>query len=220
MIQFLNVSKNFEEDVVLRDITLTINKGELAYVTGPSGAGKTTLLKLIYYAERPDNGQIVVAGWDLKQLKQRTIPYLRRIVGIVFQDFRLLPNMTVFDNIALALRIHNLHPQEIREDVNSVLKEVKLQHKSHTYPPHLSGGEQQRVVIARAMVTKPTVLLADEPTGNLDAENSRIIMHLFKEINARGTTVLIATHNESLFHDTGSRVFCLRDTIIEKEMIG
>lgn len=220
MIQFLNVSKNFEDDVVLRDITFTINKGELAYITGPSGAGKTTLLRLIYCAERPDDGQIIVAGWDLKQIKQRTIPYLRRNVGIVFQDFRLLPNMTVYDNIALALRIHNLHPQEIREDVNSVLKEVRLQHKSLTYPPHLSGGEQQRVVIARAMVTKPTVLLADEPTGNLDADSSRIIMHLFKEINARGTTVLIATHNESLFHDSGRRIFCLKDTIIEKEMIG
>jgi cell division transport system ATP-binding protein len=220
MIQFSEVSKLYEEEVILKDISFTVEKGNLAYITGPSGAGKTTLLKLIYCAERPDEGQISVAGWDIRELKQRTIPYLRRNVGIVFQDFRLLFNKTVFDNIALALRIHNMHPQEIKEDVNDVLKEVKLQHKSHVHPQHLSGGEQQRVVIARAMVSKPTVLLADEPTGNLDTENAAIIMNLFREINARGTTVLIATHNELLYHGTGRKVLFLKDSQIEKEIIG
>ncbi|MBI4847407.1 MAG: cell division ATP-binding protein FtsE [Nitrospirae bacterium] len=219
MIQFTNVSKFYDEDVVLKDISFTIEKGELAYITGPSGAGKTTLLKLIYCAERPDQGQIVVAHWDVGKLKQGTIPYLRRNVGIVFQDFRLLSNKTVFDNVALALRIHDMPPKEIKEKVSAVLKEVKISHKANTFPPHLSGGEQQRVVIARAMVSKPTVLLADEPTGNLDAETSKTITDLFKEINARGTTVLIATHNDALFHGTGRRVFHLRDNCIEKETI-
>ncbi|UCD36592.1 MAG: cell division ATP-binding protein FtsE [Nitrospiraceae bacterium] len=220
MIEFSNVTKYYEEDVILKDLTFSIDKGELSFITGPSGAGKSTLLKLIYCDERPDKGQIIVAGWDVGKLKQRTIPYLRRNVGIVFQDFRLLPNKTVYENIALALRIHYMNSQSIREDVTAVLKEVKLGHKAATYPPHLSGGEQQRVVIARAMVAKPTVLLADEPTGNLDIENSKIIMSLFREINARGTTVLIATHNNELFHGTGRRVFFIKDHRIEKDMIG
>lgn len=220
MIEFSNVTKFYENDVILKDLTFTIDKGELAFITGPSGAGKSTLLKLIYCEERPDKGQIIVAGWDVGKLKQRTIPYLRRNVGIVFQDFRLLPNKTVFENIALALRIHYMNSQTIREDVTAVLKEVKLSHKADTYPPYLSGGEQQRVVIARAMVAKPTVLLADEPTGNLDMENEKIIMSLFREINARGTTVLIATHNHELFHGTGRRVFFIKDHNIEKDIIG
>jgi cell division transport system ATP-binding protein len=220
MIEFSNITKYYEDDVVFKDVTFTINKGELAFITGPSGAGKTTLLKLIYCDERPDKGQIVVAGWDIGRLKQKTIPFLRRNVGIVFQDFRLLSNRTVFDNVALALRIHYMNAATIREDVNAVLKEVKLSHKSNTYPQHLSGGEQQRVVIARAMVSKPMVLLADEPTGNLDIDNSQIIMGLFREINARGTTVLIATHNHGLFHGTGRRVFFIKDHSIEKEVIG
>jgi cell division transport system ATP-binding protein len=220
MIQFSEVSKLYDEDVILKDISFNIEKGDIAYITGPSGAGKSTLLKLIYCAERPDEGNITVAGWDIRELKQRTIPYLRRNVGIVFQDFRLLTNKTVFDNVALALRIHNMHPQEIKEDVNEVLKDVRLKHKAHVHPNHLSGGEQQRVVIARAMVAKPTVILADEPTGNLDKENAQIIMNLFREINARGTTVLIATHSEALFHGTGRKVIHLRDAQIEKEVIG
>lgn len=220
MIEFSNVTKYYENDVVFKDVTLTIDKGELAFITGPSGAGKSTLLKLIYCDERPDKGQIIVAGWDIGKLKQKTIPFLRRNVGIVFQDFRLLLNRTVFDNVALALRIHYMNASTIREDVNAVLKEVKLAHKAATYPQHLSGGEQQRVVIARAMVSKPTVLLADEPTGNLDIDNSRIVMALFREINARGTTVLIATHNHGLFHGTGRRVFFIKDHGIEKETIG
>ena len=220
MIQFTNVSKSYDDDIIFNDISLTIEKGEIAYITGPSGVGKTTLLKLIYCAERPDKGQIVVAGWDLLKLKQGTIPYLRRNVGIVFQDFRLLFNKTVFDNVALALRIHDMHPKEIKGMVNEVLKEVKIKHKEHVFPQHLSGGEQQRVVIARAMVSRPTVILADEPTGNLDSVTSETIINLFKEINARGTTVLIATHNDGLFHGTGRRVFHLNDTHIEKEAIG
>lgn len=219
MIQVSNVSKYYDEQIVLKDISFTVNKGELAYLTGPSGAGKTTLLKLIYRAERPDEGHIFVAGWDVGELKQRTIPFLRRNVGVVFQDFRLLSNKTVFDNIALALRIQGFHRSQIEEEVNETINDVGLKGKSHTLSQHLSGGEQQRVVIARAMVSKPTVMLADEPTGNLDPETSEIVIKLFKEINARGTTVLIATHNKDLFIGTGRRVISLKHTVIEKETI-
>ena len=220
MIEFSGVSKYYDQDIILKDVSINIDKAEMVFVTGPSGAGKTTLLKLIYCAELPDEGHIVVAGWDIRKLKQRTIPFLRRNLGIVFQDFRLLKNKTVFDNVALALRIHDMHPTEIKEDVYEVLKDVKLSHKAHTYPAHLSGGEQQRIVIARAMVTKPTVLIADEPTGNLDSETSQTIMNLFRDINTRGTTVLIATHNESLFQGTGCRILYIREHQIEKELIG
>jgi cell division transport system ATP-binding protein len=219
MIQVSNVSKYYDEQIVLKDISFTVNKGELAYLTGPSGAGKTTLLKLIYRAERPDDGHIYVAGWDVGELRQRTIPYLRRNVGVVFQDFRLLRNKTVFENIALTLRIQGLHRSQIEEEVNEVVNDVGLKGKSHTLSQHLSGGEQQRVVIARAMVSKPTVMLADEPTGNLDPDTSEMVIKLFKEINARGTTVLIATHNKDLFIGTGRRVISLKHTVIEKETI-
>lgn len=220
MIQFIEVSKYYDNEVVLKDISFLIEKGELAYITGPSGAGKTTLLKLIYRAERPDGGRIVVAGWDVGELMQKTIPFLRRNVGIVFQDFKLLSNKTVFENIALSLRIHSLHTREIKEEVNEVLKDVGLKHKANDYPQHLSGGEQQRVVIARAMVSKPTVLLADEPTGNLDPETSTMIMKLFREINARGTTVLVATHHRELFSGTGRRVIYIKNGELIKETVG
>lgn len=220
MIQFIEVSKYYDNEVVLKDISFLIEKGELAYITGPSGAGKTTLLKLIYRAERPDGGRIVVAGWDVGELMQKTIPFLRRNVGIVFQDFKLLFNKTVFENIALSLRIHSLHTREIKEEVNEVLKDVGLKHKANDYPQHLSGGEQQRVVIARAMVSKPTVLLADEPTGNLDPETSTMIMKLFREINARGTTVLVATHHRELFSGTGRRVIYIKNGELIKETSG
>jgi cell division transport system ATP-binding protein len=220
MIQFSGVSKYYNNEVALKDVTFTVDKGDMVFVTGPSGAGKTTLLKLIYRADRPDEGHIFVADWDVGKLKQKTIPYLRRHVGVVFQDFRLLSNRTVSQNIALALRIHGYHPQEIREDVTEVLQDVGLKHKAHEYPQHLSGGEQQRVVIARAMVSKPTVLLADEPTGNLDPDTSTIIMKLFKEINARGTTVLIATHHPNLFTGTGRKLIHLLKGEVVKEDIG
>jgi len=220
MIQFSNVSKYYDNEAVLKDISFFVDKGDLIYITGPSGAGKTTLLKLIYRAERPDEGSIHVARWDVGELKQSTIPYLRRNIGVVFQDFKLLFNRNVFDNAALALRIHGLHPDEIKETVNEVLKDIGLRHKAHEFPQHLSGGEQQRVVIARAMVSKPTVLLADEPTGNLDPDTAQIIIKLFKEINARGTTVVIATHHSDLFNNKGRRVIHLKGGELIKESIG
>ncbi len=220
MIQLSGVSKYYENEVAIKNVTFSVEKGDIVFVTGPSGAGKTTLLKLIYRAERPDEGHIIVGDWDVGQLKQKTVPFLRRHVGIVFQDFKLLPNRTVFDNIALALRVHGLPAKEIKEDVIEVLRDVGLHHKAHEFPKHLSGGEQQRVVIARAMVAKPTILLADEPTGNLDPDTAILIMKLFREINARGTTVLVATHHNELFNGTGRRVIHITDGKITGETIG
>ena len=220
MIMLSDVTKSYEKEYILKNLSFTIGKGELTFITGPSGAGKSTLLKLIYCSERPDSGHIVVGDWPVTKLKQKAIPYLRRSIGIVFQDFKLLNNLTIFENVALALRINGMSTAEVKEHVNSILREVKLTHKSKIYPLQLSGGEQQRVVVARAIVTKPAVLLADEPTGNLDAGNTEVIMNLFNEINTRGTTVLIATHNEWLYQGSGRRVFHLKDHHIDKEFIG
>jgi cell division transport system ATP-binding protein len=220
MIIFSDVSKSYEKEHILKNLTFTIDKGELTYITGPSGAGKSTLLKLIYCSENPDSGQITVDDWAVSKLKQRTIPYYRRNIGIVFQDFKLLNNKTVFENVALSLRIHRMDSNAIRESVNAVLKDVSMLHKAKVYPQFLSGGEQQRVVVARSMVTKPMLLLADEPTGNLDGDNSRHIMKLFREINARGTTVIIATHDTGLFQGSGRRVLLINDRYIDKEIIG
>lgn len=220
MIRFSNVSKSYDKEQILKNLTLSIERGELAFITGPSGAGKSTLLKLIYCSELPENGQITVADWTVSKLKQKTIPFFRRNIGIVFQDFKLLETKTVFDNIALVLRIHGMNTKAIRASVMNILKEVKISHKANVFPQYLSGGEQQRVVVARAMVTKPMLLLADEPTGNLDIDNEMTIMKLFREINAKGTTVLIATHNERLYTGSGRRVLFINDNYIDKEIKG
>lgn len=209
MIEFFDVTKEYNNQTALRNITFTIDKGEMVFVTGTSGSGKTTLLKLIYLAEKPDKGEISVAGWETEKLKESGIPLLRRNVGIVFQDFRLLNNRNVFENVALVLRIRNMNEKDIRTKVYHSLKTVNLRHKSDSVPEALSGGEQQRVVIARAIVAEPTLLLADEPTGNLDVDTAAGIMRIFNEINAKGTTVLIATHNKELFKNTGRRVLRL-----------
>ncbi|MGD1075600.1 MAG: cell division ATP-binding protein FtsE [Thermodesulfovibrionales bacterium] len=200
------MSKRYDANTALRNITVSFEKGEMAFITGPSGAGKTTLLRLIYAAELPDSGKITVAQWETDKLDGSTIPLLRRNTGIVFQDFRLLFNKNVYDNVALSLRVRNVSENEIRDEVLAALKMVNLRHKTDAFPPALSGGEQQRVVIARAIVGDPTILLADEPTGNLDPDTATGIMNIFKEINARGTTALIATHNRELFKNTGKRV--------------
>lgn len=214
MITFNAITKAYGAYTALKALSLHIPKGELAFVTGQSGAGKTTLLKLVYLAEMPDEGSVVVGSFNSASIRERDIPHLRRQIGVVFQDFRLLPNKTVFDNIALALRIRGAPEAEIKDRVMSVLKLVNLRHKTDSYPLSLSGGEQQRITIARAVVGDPSVLLADEPTGNLDDLNARNVMSIFKEVNARGTTILIATHNHSLFRNTGLRVF----TLVEGEL--
>ncbi|UCH81671.1 MAG: cell division ATP-binding protein FtsE [Nitrospiraceae bacterium] len=220
MIKLSNVEKSYDDAVVLKNCSMAMERGEFAFITGPSGAGKSTLLKLLYCSEQVDNGHISVDEWILSKLKKRTVPYFRRNIGVVFQDFKLLFNKTVFENVALSLRIHRMDPREIMERVKLILKEVKLLHKSDVFPQYLSGGEQQRVVIARAMVSQPMLLLADEPTGNLDTDNARTIMRLFREINTKGTTVLIATHNEDLYYGSGRRVFFLNNNHIEKEIVG
>jgi cell division transport system ATP-binding protein len=209
MIRFEKVSKHYDNQTALRDVTFSIEKGEMVFITGPSGSGKTTLLKLIHLAEKPDEGTISIAEWETGKLKESDIPLVRRDMGYVFQDFRLLNNRNVFDNVALALRIRGMDDKELKVRVFESLKLVNLRHKTDSYPLALSGGEQQRVVIARAIVSEPTIILADEPTGNVDPDTSAGIIRTFKEINVKGTTVLIATHNRELFRDTGRRVLRL-----------
>jgi len=209
MIHFQNVSKEYENLTALHDLTFSIERGEMVFLTGPSGSGKTTLLKLIYLAELPDHGSITISGWDTTTLREASIPFIRRNIGVVFQDFRLLDNRNVFDNVSLALRIRGVGEREVKSRVADALKTVNLRHKADSYPRRLSGGEQQRVVIARAIVAEPTVLLADEPTGNLDPDTAEGVLRTFKDIHAKGTTILVATHNRDLYRNSGKRVFRL-----------
>ena len=211
MIHFQNVSKEYENQTALRDLTLSVEKGEMVFLTGPSGSGKTTLLKLIYLAEMPDHGSITIAGWEATALKEASIPFVRRNIGVVFQDFRLLDNRTVFENVSLALRIRGIGEREIKTRVAEALKTVNLRHKADSYPRRLSGGEQQRVVIARAIVAEPTILLADEPTGNLDPDTAEGVIRTFKDIHAKGTTIVVATHNRELYRNSGKRVLRLSE---------
>ncbi|RJR17822.1 MAG: cell division ATP-binding protein FtsE [Nitrospiraceae bacterium] len=217
MIVFSNVAKHFDNKRVLHDVSFDLKNGDLVFLTGPSGAGKTTLLKLIYCFERPSSGKIIIDNIDISAITQGKIPQVRRKIGIVFQDFRLFTDKTVFDNVAVTLQFNGMHPQKIRGYVNELLEKVGMLKATREFPQHLSGGEQQRIVIARAMVSKPKVILADEPTGNLDDENARTIMHLLKEISLKGTTVLIATHHKDLFQGSGHRVLHLNNSIIESD---
>lgn len=220
MIHFYNVSKHYGNQIALRNITFSIDKGEMAFVTGPSGSGKTTLLKLIYLAERHDEGSISVAGWEINRLKESSIPLLRRNIGVAFQDFRLLNSRNVSDNVALALRIRGINEKEVKRRAFDSLKIVNLRHKADSYPDALSGGEQQRVAIARAVVAEPIIILADEPTGNIDPDLSVEIIRIFKDINAKGTTILFATHNRELFRNTGRRVLRLDSGNLVGEEVG
>lgn len=208
MIRFENVHKAFDTQAVLRDLTFNVERGEMAYITGPSGAGKSTLLKMIFLEEWPDEGDILIDGIHIEDITENDVPFFRRRIGVVFQDFRLL-NRTVFENVALTLRIRGEREGYIKESVHETLKMVSLRHKADSYPQYLSGGEQQRVGIARAIIGEPSVLLADEPTANLDPDTAAGIVRIFKEINARGTTIIHATHNRDLFRGTGYRVFRL-----------
>jgi len=209
MIYFKDVSKHYDTHTALRKVTFFIEKGEMAFITGPSGSGKSTLLKLIYMAERPDEGNITVSDREVDKIKESHIPALRRMIGVVFQDFMLLDNRNVFENVALALRIRRVDEKDLKPRVFEALKIVNLRHKADCYPNTLSGGEQQRVSIARAIVSEPIIILADEPTGNVDPDTSAGIIRTFKDINARGATILIATHNRELFRNTAKRVLKL-----------
>ena len=210
MIQLFNVCKAYQRDQnALSDITLRIEKGEFVYLTGASGAGKSTLLKLLYCAERPTRGQILVNGRNITRFGPARIPYLRRDLGIIFQDFKLLIRRTVFENIAFPLEVQGRKRFEISKKVYQTLKNVGLEHRLHSYPLQLSGGEQQRVAVARALVVDPLILLADEPTGNLDPEVTLDIMELFKNANARGTTIIMATHDRNLIQQFPRRIVSL-----------
>jgi len=210
VIQLTHVNKAYRHDhAALYDISLSIEKGEFVFLTGTSGAGKTTLLRLLFRDQIPTEGQIWVDGENLARMSAGRIPHLRRRIGIVFQDFRLLERRTVFENITFVQRFLGASNREQKEKALRTLKMVGLAHKMHAFPPELSGGEQQRVAIARAVINEPVLLLADEPTGNLDAALSYEILELFRDINSRGTTVLIATHDTDLLQRLPRRVLTL-----------
>ncbi|MFO7576762.1 MAG: cell division ATP-binding protein FtsE [Pelovirga sp.] len=217
MIQLYNVTKRYSRDsIAVDDLTLRIEKGEFVYVTGASGAGKTTFLRLLYAAERPSRGQILIDRQNVTRISSHQIPYLRRKIGVVFQDFKLLQSRSVFENVAFALEAQGKKRFEVSKKVYQALKEVGLEHRLQRKPQELSGGEQQRIAIARALVVDPLILLADEPSGNLDQEVTGEIMELFKRANARGTTVLLATHDYSLGQRHPRRVL----TLAEGRLVG
>ena len=201
-----HVSKSYAAgSFALRDVSLEFGKGEFVFLTGPSGAGKTTLLKLLFSAERPSEGQIVVLGRNIARLGQRAVPQLRRRIGVVFQDFKLLPRRTVEENVALSLDVAGTPRRVVRAKVFAILKQLGLQHRRYHHPLSLSGGEQQRIALARALVNEPEILLADEPTGNLDPDLTLDIMDLIASAATRGTTVVVATHELALVKRYGKR---------------
>ncbi len=217
MIQLIHVSKWYDRRPALSDVMIEIEKGEFVLLMGPSGSGKSTILRMLIGEEHPDEGQLFVQGKNVTKLKRSEIPYLRRKVGSVFQDFRLLPKKSVFDNVALPLIVQGVSEKDIRRKVTEALRAVGVEHKRDQSPSSLSTGEQQRACIARAIVNGPVVLLADEPTGNLDPELTGEIIELFKLINARGTTVVVATHNHHVMHQVNCRVISLMQGVVLPE---
>jgi cell division transport system ATP-binding protein len=210
MIQFFHVTKKYAQGAMaLTDVSVHIEKGEFVFLTGASGAGKTTFLKMIFRDEIPTSGQVVVNTHDVATMPARRVPYLRRQIGVVFQDFKLLPRKTVFENVAFATQVVGLPRREQRGRTYHVLEMLGLNHRLHNYPEQVSGGEQQRMAIARALVNRPLILLADEPTGNLDPDLAQEIMGLFRDINSHGTTVIIATHDRDMIRRMGRRVISL-----------
>lgn len=210
MIEFRNVSKVYNKNVkALTNVDIKIDKGEFIFLVGPSGAGKSTFIKMLLKEVEPSTGDIFMGGEDLSKIKRRQIPYHRRKIGMVFQDFRLIPTLNVYENVAFAMRIVGASPKEIRKRVPMVLSLVGLSNKYKMFPTELSGGEQQRVSIARAIVNNPKVLIADEPTGNLDPETAKEIMELIDDINKAGTTVVMATHAKGIVDSMKKRVIAI-----------
>ncbi|MEA3386250.1 MAG: cell division ATP-binding protein FtsE [Thermodesulfobacteriota bacterium] len=213
IIRLKDVSKKYSTDntdnVVFSGIDLEIEKGEFVFLTGPSGAGKSTILRILFCAERPTSGEVWVDGVILSSLSKAQVPYLRRKIGVIFQDFKLLSNRTIFDNVALSLEVIGLGKKQAEQRVMQVLDGVGLAGKTSHYPLQLSGGEQQRVAIARAVVNRPSIILADEPTGNLDLQRTEEVIMLMEELNARGATIIFATHDDRLFKNTHRRVIKL-----------
>jgi len=221
MIQMKNVYKKYPNGIVaLNGMNVEIEQGEFVYVVGPSGAGKSTFIKMMYREERPTSGQMLVDGIDIATLKNKKVPLLRRQIGVVFQDFKLLPRLNVYENVAFALEVIEESPSKIRDRVMKVLDMVGLKHKARMFPTELSGGEQQRVSIARSIVNRPKVVIADEPTGNLDPETSLDIMNLFEQINASGTTILMATHNREIVNTLRHRVIAIEGGLIVRDVAG
>lgn len=207
MIEFKNVVKDYGNEVLGADhLTVKINQGEFVYVVGPSGAGKSTFIKLMYHEVGATSGEIRVNNYNVSSITNKEIPFLRRELGIVFQDFKLLPRLTIFENVAYALQVIEKKPEDVEKRVNEILAEVGLTEKAQSFPNEISGGEQQRVAIARAIANRPGILIADEPTGNLDPDTSEEIMRILEKINSDGTTVVMATHNSNMVNEHKHRV--------------
>jgi cell division transport system ATP-binding protein len=217
MIELYNVSLSYDKRQVLNKITFRIKKSEFVYLIGPTGIGKSSVLKLIYFQEFPDSGTVNVNQYNSSKIRKKDIPYLRRSLGIIFQDFKLLPDRNVFENIAFALHVTGAKKKEIQKKVLRVINEVGLGHRRNKYPKDLSGGEQQKTAIARALVNDPTILLADEPTGNLDPLAAEEVLYLLERINQRGTAILMATHNYGIIKKYPHRVMVLENGILKEE---
>lgn len=222
MLLMTDVSKTYPSgSVALRDVNIHIQPGEFVFVVGPSGAGKSTFIKMLFREVIPTTGNIYVNGVDLLELKEKEIPYLRRQLGIIFQDYRLLPDRTVYDNVAFAMQVIKTPYRKIKRRVMSVLDLVGLRKRANSYPTELSGGEQQRVAIARAIVNDPLLVIADEPTGNLDPETSLDIMRIFSEINESGTTIVMATHDKEIVDNMEKRVIAIeKGSIVRDDLKG
>lgn len=220
MIVFENVTKTYKSNIGLDNVSVKINKGDFVFLVGPSGAGKSTFIRLILKEIEADSGSIKVNGTEITNLSNRKIPKLRRSTGIVFQDFKLLPKMTVYENVAFAMQIVHMSQRAIRRQVPQVLSLVGISSKANKYPDELSAGEQQRVAIARAIVNNPTVLIADEPTGNLDPDTAWEIMRLLEQINLRGTTILMVTHAKDIVDKMGKRVIVIEKGKIVRDDVG
>lgn len=221
MIEFVNVTKEYENGVLaLNDVSLKIENGEFVFLIGSSGAGKTTLTKILMREENVTSGQVILDGKDVTLLADKDIPYLRRKMGVVFQDFRLLEDRTVYENVEFAMQIVGASRREIRRRVPTVLNMVGLNYKAKMFPRQLSGGEQQRVALARALVNNPTLLIADEPTGNLNPETAMEIMEIFENINAMGTTIIMATHAHDIVDAMHKRVIAIEDGRLVRDEVG
>ena len=218
MIEMMNVTKKYNKGITaINNLSIQIKDGEFVYVVGPSGAGKSTFIKMMYREEKATKGRIRVGKYDLMKIRDRQIPYLRRYVGVVFQDFKLLQNKTVYENVAYAMEVIEKSPREIKRRVQDVLELVNLKHRMSNFPNELSGGEQQRVAIARAIVNTPGILIADEPTGNLDPDTSMEIMDILERINEQGTTIVMATHNSQIVNEKKHRVIAIENGQIVRD---
>lgn len=218
MIEMMNVTKKYSKGITaINNLSIQIKDGDFVYVVGPSGAGKSTFIKMMYREEKATKGRIRVGKYDLMKIKDCQIPFLRRYVGVVFQDFKLLQNKTVYENVAYAMEVIEKSPREIKRRVDEVLELVNLKHRMNNFPNELSGGEQQRVAIARAIVNTPGILIADEPTGNLDPDTSMEIMDILERINEQGTTIVMATHNSQIVNEKKHRVLAIESGQIVRD---